>query len=83
VIVFDPSGHQKCGRDSVGVQWQWLGRLGTVENGQVGVYMGYATRQEHALVGEHLYLSKEWAKDTPLKELACVVKAEHLLPCGF
>ena len=27
VIVFDPSGHEKCGRDSVGVQRQWLGRL--------------------------------------------------------
>jgi len=27
VIVFDPSGHKKCGRDSVGVQRQWLGRL--------------------------------------------------------
>ncbi|MEK0340468.1 MAG: transposase, partial [Nitrosopumilus sp.] len=26
VIVFDPSGYKKCGRDSVGVQRQWLGR---------------------------------------------------------
>jgi len=39
VIVFDPSGHKKCGNDSVGVQRQWLGRLGRVDNGQVGVYM--------------------------------------------
>ncbi|GAJ21686.1 unnamed protein product, partial [marine sediment metagenome] len=37
VIVFDPSGHKKCGCDSVGVQRQWLGRLGKVDNGQVGV----------------------------------------------
>jgi len=63
VIVFDPSGHKKCGRDSVGVQRQWLGRLGKVDNGQVGIYMGYASRKEHALVDERLYLPKEWAKD--------------------
>jgi SRSO17 transposase len=63
VIVFDPSGHRKCGRDSVGVQRQWLGRLGKVDNGQVGIYMGYASRKEHALVDERLYLSKEWIKD--------------------
>jgi SRSO17 transposase len=63
VIVFDPSGHKKGGRDSVGVQRQWLGRLGKVDNGQVGVYMGYASGKEHALVDQRLYLSKEWAKD--------------------
>ena len=63
VIVFDPSGHKKCGHDSVGVQRQWLGRLGKIDNGQVGVYMGYASRKEHALVDVRLYLSKEWAKD--------------------
>ena len=63
VIVFDPSGHKKCGRDSVGVQRQWLGRLGKIDNGQVGIYMGYASRQEHTLVDVRLYLPKEWAKD--------------------
>jgi len=63
VIVFDPSGHKKCGNDSVGVQRQWLGRLGKVDNGQVGIYMGYACRKEHALVDMRLYLPKQWAKD--------------------
>jgi hypothetical protein len=37
VIVFGPSGHKKCGNDSVGVQGQWLGRLGKVDNGQVDI----------------------------------------------
>ena len=37
VIVFDPSGHKKCGHESVGVQRQWIGRLGKVENCQVGI----------------------------------------------
>ena len=63
VIVFDPSGHKKCGSDSVGVQRQWLGRHGKVDNGQVGIYMGYVSRKEHALADERLYLPKEWIKD--------------------
>ena len=63
VIVFDPSGHKKCGNDSVGVQRQWLGRLGKVDNGQVGIYMGYASRKEHGLVDMRLYLPKDWVKD--------------------
>lgn len=63
VIVFDPSGHKKCGKDSVGVQRQWLGRLGKIENGQVGIYLGYVSRNDHALVDVRLYLPKEWAQD--------------------
>jgi len=74
VIVFDPSGHKKCGRDSVGVQRQWLGRLGKVDNGQVGIYMGYACRKEHALVDERLYLSKEWIKDKTRRKKCGVPK---------
>ena len=72
VIVFDPSAHAKCGRDSVGVQRQWLGRLGKVDNGQVGVYMGYASRLEHALVNVRLYLPKEWVTD-PARRKKCGV----------
>ena len=64
VIVFDPSAHKKCGNDSVGVQRQWLGRLGKVDNGQVAIYMGYASRKEHGLVDTRLYLPKQWAKQT-------------------
>jgi SRSO17 transposase len=75
VIVFDPSGHKKCGNDSVGVQRQWLGRLGKVDNGQVGIYMGYASRKDHALVDERLYLPKEWAKDK-IRRKKCGVPKE-------
>src|SRR3954451_22983026 len=63
VIVFDPSGFAKKGNASVGVQRQWLGRLGKVDNGQVGVFMAYASYHEHALVDVRLYLPKTWAKD--------------------
>lgn len=74
VIVFGPSGHKKCGNDSVGVKRQWLGRLGKVDNGQVGIYMGYASRQDHALVDTRLYLPKEWAKDKARRKRCGVPK---------
>jgi SRSO17 transposase len=63
VIVFDPSAFAKKGARSVGVARQWCGRLGKVENCQVGVYMAYVSRKEHAIVNTRLYLPKEWAKD--------------------
>jgi SRSO17 transposase len=63
VIVFDPSAFPKKGAASVGAQRQWLDRLGKVDNGQVGIFMAYASHREHALVDVRLYLPKSWAKD--------------------
>jgi len=63
VLVLDPSGVVKQGKGSVGVARQWCGRVGKVENCQVGVYLGYVSRKEHALVDTRLYLPKEWTKD--------------------
>jgi len=74
VIVFDPSGHKKCGCDSVGVQRQWIGRLGKVDNCQVGIYMAYASGKEHALVDKRLYLPKAWAKDKARRKKCGVPK---------
>lgn len=75
VIVFDPSGFKKCGNDSVGVQRQWLGRLGKIDNGQVGIYMGYASRIEHALVDVRLYLPKDWVKDKARRKKCGIPKS--------
>jgi SRSO17 transposase len=72
VIVFDPSAFPKKGKCSVGVQRQWCGRLGKVENCQVGVFMGYVSRKEHALVDVRLYLPKDWAHDQARREKAGV-----------
>jgi SRSO17 transposase len=63
VLVFDPSAFPKQGKESVGVARQWCGRLGKVDNCQVGVYLAYASREEHALVDVRLYLNEEWATD--------------------
>jgi SRSO17 transposase len=62
VLVFDPSAFPKQGKESVGVQRQWCGRLGKIDNCQVGIYLGYVSRSEHALVDVRLYLPKEWAR---------------------
>src|SRR5262249_3695921 len=63
ILIFDPSAFAKKGNASVGVQRQWCGRLGKIDNCQVGVYLAYVGRSEHALVDVRLYLPKEWAKD--------------------
>lgn len=61
VLVVDPSAFAKKGTESVGVQRQWNGHAGKIDNGQVGVYLGYVSRREQALVDLRLYLPKEWA----------------------
>jgi SRSO17 transposase len=75
VIVFDPSAFPKKGTKSVGVGRQWCGRLGKVENCQVGVYMGYVTRKEHAIVNVRLYLPEDWAKDQARRKEAGVPRS--------
>jgi SRSO17 transposase len=62
VLLFDPSAFPKKGAESVRVQRQWCGRLGKLDNCQVGIYLGYVSRLEHALVDCRLYLAQEWAK---------------------
>lgn len=74
VLVIDPSGVLKQGKASVGVARQWCGRAGKVDNCQVGVYLGYVTRKEHALVDTRLYLPKEWTKDRKRCKAAGVPK---------
>ncbi len=75
VLVFDPSAFPKKGNASVGVQRQWCGRLGKVDNCQVGIYLAYVGRTEHALVDVRLYLSQQWAKDKRRRTRAGVPKA--------
>src|ERR1700740_1829880 len=75
VLVFDPSAFPKKGTASVGVQRQWCGRLGKIDNCQVAIYLGYASRVEHALVDCRLYLPREWAKDGERRAEGGVPKA--------
>jgi SRSO17 transposase len=74
VIVFDPSAFPKSGKESVGVARQWCGRLGKIDNCQVGITMGYVSAREHTLVDTRLYLPKEWTKDRKRCEKAGIPK---------
>jgi len=60
VLMFDETGFVKKGTDSVGVARQYCGTLGKVENCQVGVFAGYATRQGYVLVDKRLFLPEVW-----------------------
>jgi SRSO17 transposase len=68
VLVIDPSAFAKKGTESCGVKRQWCGRLGKVENCQVGVFLCYAARGGHAPLDRRLYLPKDWAGDEQRRE---------------
>jgi SRSO17 transposase len=61
--VIDESGFVKKGDKSAGVARQWCGRLGKVENCQVGVFLGYVTPTGAALIDRRLYLPEAWCED--------------------
>lgn len=63
VLVGDETGFLKKGRHSVGVQRQYSGTAGRVENCQIGVLLGYASRHGRALLDRELYLPESWTSD--------------------
>ncbi len=75
VIAFDPSSFPKRGTHSVGVKRQWCGHRGKVDNCQVGVFMGYVSRQDHALLDFRLSLPQEWVRDEQRRQECHVPEA--------
>jgi SRSO17 transposase len=63
VLVIDETGDLKKGATTVGVQHQYTGTAGRVENAQVAVYLVYATDAGHAVVDRELYLLRSWTDD--------------------
>jgi len=63
IIAFDPSSFPKRGAHSVGVKRQWCSHRGKVDNCQVGVFMGYVSRHDYALLDFRLSLPEEWTRD--------------------
>jgi SRSO17 transposase len=63
VLILDETGFLKKGTKSAGVQRQYSGTAGRVENCQIGVFLGYASRHGQVLVDRALYLPADWAKD--------------------
>ena len=63
VLVVDETGDVKKGRASAGVQRQYSGTAGRVENCQVAVFLSYASAAGHALIDRELYLPRSWTDD--------------------
>jgi SRSO17 transposase len=63
VLVGDETAVLKKGTRSVGVQRQYSGTAGRVENCQIAVLLGYVTRHGRALLDRELYLPKKWTDD--------------------
>jgi SRSO17 transposase len=72
VLIVDESGDVKKGEHTVGVQRQYSGTAGRVENAQVTVYLAYASRGGHALIDRELYLPRSWADDPERRAAAGV-----------
>ena len=62
-LIVDETGFLKKGKKSVGVQRQYSGTAGRIENCQVGVFVALSTSKGHALIDRALYLPESWCKD--------------------
>ena len=86
VLVVDETGFLKKGTTSVGVQRQYSGTAGKVDNCQLGVLLNYASPRGRAFIDRELYLPKAWTDDRA-RCRAARVSAEvglpaHALPCS-
>jgi SRSO17 transposase len=63
VFIADDTGFIKKGRRSAGVQRQYTGTTGKIDNCQLGVFLAYATPRGHALIDRELYLPASWTED--------------------
>jgi SRSO17 transposase len=72
VLVLDETGFLKKGIKSVGVQRQYSGTAGRIENCQIGVFLSYASYHGHSLIDRALYLPSSWTEDRVRCEEAAV-----------
>ncbi len=63
VLIVDDTGFLKKGVRSAGVQRQYSGTAGRIENCQIGTFLAYASPQGHALIDRELYLPESWIAD--------------------
>jgi SRSO17 transposase len=65
VLVVDETGFLKKGTRSVGVQRQYSGTAGRIDNCQIGVFLAYASPAGRAFLDRALYLPKSWVENAP------------------
>ena len=76
-LVIDECGNPKAGSKSVGVCRQYLGNIGKVDNGQVGVFLAYVKHGTRLLLDFRLYLPKSWTSDSKRCKAACIPDNEQ------
>src|ERR671928_683645 len=74
-LVLDETGFLKKGTKSVGVQRQYSGTAGRIENCQIGVFLAYVSRRGQAFIDRALYLPESWAGDPARRGEAGVPEA--------
>lgn len=63
VLILDDTGDLKAGTHTIGVQRQYTGTAGRIENAQVAVFLAYASRRGYTLIDREVYLPRSWTDD--------------------
>lgn len=77
-LVIDECGWEKSGKKSVGVAYQYIGQVGKVANGQVGVFASLCNGEQVGLLQGRLYLPQEWVDDKARCRKAGIPEAEQI-----
>ena len=77
ILVIDETSFPKEGEKSAGVQVQYCGTTGVVENCQVAVFLDYVTTRGHGLIDRELYLPKPWIDDSERCREAGIPESVH------
>src|SRR5262249_37807509 len=75
VLIVDETGFLKKGEQSAGVQRQYSGTAGRIENCQVGVFLAYYTSCGHTFLDRALYLPRSWTAQTQRCQAAGIPQA--------
>ena len=84
ILVIDPTAFAKKGKMSVGVERQWCGRYGKVDNCQVALFLAYVGAGEFMLIDRQLYLPMTWidnptrCRNAGVPEERIVMKTRHV-----
>lgn len=62
-LIIDETTFTKKGKSSVGVARQYLGTVGKIDNGQMGVFASLCNNTDRTIIDGQLYLPKEWTDD--------------------
>lgn len=76
-LYLDETSFVKKGNNSVGVKRQYCGRLGKLENCQVGVFAALGRGERVALTDFRLFLPEDWAEDAERCRKAKIPEAER------